>query len=99
VISFEANITVGIRGSALTGLSAKLSPESGKKWNTDYTPRSVLLECIDSIGYEEWFEYDIVNRVDEKMDAGNYKVTGDAWWDGCEDPDFEYQNIKAIKLI
>lgn len=97
MIYFEANITVGIRGCALNAISASLSAEEEKKWKGDYTPREILIEYIDSVGLDEWYDYEIIKRLDEKLAVGNYKITGEAWWDSWEDPDFNYGNIKAIK--
>lgn len=94
MITFQAHITVGIEGLALTKIEANLLPEVKPLPDSYYTPRDAILEDINSWSLGDWFHYNVMPKMSDKEEKGNFVVDGCAWWCSTDnDAELEYSRI------
>lgn len=96
MIEFEAHLTIGIQGMALTTLEAKLSEGTKPFPDANYTPRDAILNDISCACLEDWYSYSIAPKMPDEEAFGSFVIRGKAWWySSYDDAELEYSNIKV----
>lgn len=98
MIEFEAQITVGIIGFALSDLNAKVCEGYKPFPDETYTPTDAVRGDILCCGIEDWIEW-MMRSDGPKLETGIYKVTGKMGWAGSyDDAETEYENVRFEKV-